>query len=108
MRLSRLEDEVKGKQVRISMTAVGRVEEWLNDAVKSRGAAHLTLIDPDSQSPAEAAKIAEAAALGRTDAIMVGGSVGAAGLLLYETVEKIKQKTDLPVVLFPSSVAGLC
>ena len=90
------------------MTKLGRVEEWLNDAVKSHGAAHLTLIDPDSQSPAEAAKIAEAAALGRTDAIMVGGSVGAAGLLLFETVEKIKQKTDLPVVLFPSSVAGLC
>lgn len=90
------------------MTELGRVEEWLNDAVKNRGAAHLTLIDPDSQRPNEAAQIAEAAALGGTDAIMIGGSVGSAGLLLYETVEKIKQKTDLPTVLFPSSVAGLC
>ncbi|MFB3766239.1 MAG: geranylgeranylglyceryl/heptaprenylglyceryl phosphate synthase [Methanotrichaceae archaeon] len=90
------------------MIAAGRVEEWLNNAVRNRGAAHLTLIDPDSQSPTEAARIAEAAALGETDAIMVGGSVGSAGLLLYDTVEKIKQKTDLPVVLFPSSVAGLC
>lgn len=90
------------------MINAGRVEQWLNDAVKSRGAAHLTLIDPDSQGPIEAAGIAEAASQGGTDAIMVGGSVGASGLLLYETVEKIKEKTDLPVVLFPSSIAGLC
>ena len=39
---------------------------------------------------------------------MVGGSVGAAGVLLHETVREIKEKTDLPVILFPSSVAGLC
>ena len=52
--------------------------------------------------------MAEAAAKGGTDAIMVGGSVGAAGILLHETVEQIKKKTDLPVILFPSSVAGLC
>ncbi len=52
--------------------------------------------------------MARAAAAGGTDAIMVGGSVGAAGVLLHETVERIKEQTDLPVILFPSSVAGLC
>jgi phosphoglycerol geranylgeranyltransferase len=52
--------------------------------------------------------MALAAAKGGTDAIMVGGSVGAAGILLHETVREIKEKTDLPVILFPSSVAGLC
>ncbi len=87
---------------------IGRVEERLARAVESCGAAHLTLIDPDSQSPTKAAEMAEAAARGGTDAIMVGGSVGAAGVLLHETVERIKQKIDLPVILFPSSVAGLC
>ncbi len=90
------------------MIKIGRVEERLIRAVDSCGAAHLTLIDPDTQSPAKAAAMAEAAAGGGTDAIMVGGSVGAAGVLLHETVERIKQKTDLPVILFPSSVAGLC
>jgi phosphoglycerol geranylgeranyltransferase len=87
---------------------IGRVEETLSQTVQKHGAGHLTLIDPDSQKPAQAAIMAEAAAQGGTDAIMVGGSIGAAGIRLYETVEQIKKKTDLPVILFPSSVAGLC
>jgi phosphoglycerol geranylgeranyltransferase len=87
---------------------VGRVEEGLAQAVQHNGAAHLTLIDPDSQAPEQAALIAGAAALGGTDAIMVGGSVGATGVLLYRTVEEIKKRTDLSVILFPSSLAGLC
>jgi len=87
---------------------IGRVEEKLYQTVQKHGAGHLTLIDPDSQKPAQAAIMAEAAMQGGTDAIMVGGSIGAAGIRLYETVEQIKKKTDLPVILFPSSVAGLC
>ncbi|TFH48153.1 MAG: geranylgeranylglyceryl/heptaprenylglyceryl phosphate synthase [Methanothrix sp.] len=86
----------------------GRVEKLLAGAVAERGAGHLTLIDPDSQSPRQAAAMALAAAKGGTDAIMVGGSVGAAGILLHETVREIRELTDLPVILFPSSVAGLC
>ena len=85
----------------------GRVELLLARAAE-RGAGHLTLIDPDSQSPSQAAAIARAATEGCTDAIMVGGSVGAAGVLLHQTVARIKEQTDLPVILFPSSVAGLC
>ena len=69
----------------------GRVELLLAGAVAERGAGHLTLIDPDSQSPRQAAAMALAAAKGGTDAIMVGGSVGAAGILLHETVREIKE-----------------
>ena len=86
----------------------GRVELLLANAVAERGAGHLTLIDPESQSPKQAAAMARAAQQGGTDAIMVGGSVGAAGILLHETVREIRELTDLPVILFPSSVAGLC
>ena len=85
----------------------GRVELLLAEAA-GRGAGHLTLIDPDTQSPSQAAAMARAATEGGTDAIMVGGSVGAAGVLLHDTVTRIKEQTDLPVILFPSSVAGLC
>jgi len=87
---------------------VGRVESLIFEAVENKGAAHLTLIDPDSQEPDIAGIMAKAAAKGGTDAIMVGGSVGSAGSLLVDTVEKIKENTDLPVILFPSSAAGLC
>jgi phosphoglycerol geranylgeranyltransferase len=87
---------------------MGRVEQRLVQAVESHGSAHLTLIDPDSQSPPQSAEIAQAAARGGTDGIMVGGSLGVAGMLLRETVLQIKEKTDLPVILFPSGVSGLC
>jgi len=86
----------------------GRVELLLSQAVQGRGAGHLTLIDPDSQRPEQAAEMAFAAEQGGTDAIMVGGSVGASGMLLYETVRRIKERTGLPVILFPGSAAGLC
>ncbi|OPY49552.1 MAG: Geranylgeranylglyceryl phosphate synthase [Methanosaeta sp. PtaU1.Bin060] len=108
VQLSRPEDEVQGEQDRLEMNIeIGPVEARLIRAVEAQGAAHLTLIDPDSQDPLKAALVAEAAAAGGTDALMVGGSVGAAGLLLYETVEKIKRKTDLPVILFPGGTTGL-
>jgi phosphoglycerol geranylgeranyltransferase len=87
---------------------IGRVEERLIQTIEANGAAHLTLIDPDSQSPSDAARMAEEAALGGTDALMVGGSVGASGSILEETVRQIKARTQLPVILFPSSAAGLC
>ncbi len=87
---------------------IGKVEQHLANAVRNRGAGHLTLIDPDSQDPEKAAEMALAADQGGTDAIMVGGSVGAMGTALRDTVAQIKKKTELPIILFPSSVAGLC
>jgi len=87
---------------------IGPIESFLIKTVKSRGSAHLTLIDPDAQKPEQAGLIAEAACQGGTDAIMVGGSIGATGVLLIDTISQIKKKVDLPVILFPSSIAGLC
>ncbi len=87
---------------------IGPVEEMLAEVAKTTGAAHLALIDPDSQSPEAAGEMAKAAAAGGTDAIMVGGSVGAAGRALEDTVRSIKAESKLPVILFPSGVSGLC
>lgn len=83
------------------------VEERLNRIVEKEGGAHLTLIDPDSQSPEDAGKMAHEAFLGGTDAIMVGGSTGATGSTVEQTVQKIKSVCDLPVILFPGNVGGL-
>jgi phosphoglycerol geranylgeranyltransferase len=87
---------------------IGPVEEMLAKVVKTTGAVHLTLIDPDSQICEVAGRMARAAADGGTDAIMVGGSVGAAGRGLEDTVAAIKEESGLPVILFPSGVSGLC
>ncbi|MDG6243361.1 MAG: geranylgeranylglyceryl/heptaprenylglyceryl phosphate synthase [Methanolobus sp.] len=84
-----------------------QVEEYLNKIVESEGTVHLTLIDPASQSPDQAAEIAHAAALGGTDAIMIGGSTGAGGMILDQTIRKIEEKTDKPKILFPGNAAGV-
>jgi len=83
------------------------VEERLNQIVEKEGAVHLTLIDPDSQLPEVAGKIAAQAASGGTDAIMVGGSTGATGVTVEETVKAIKAACSLPVILFPANAAGV-
>ncbi|MDI6859916.1 MAG: geranylgeranylglyceryl/heptaprenylglyceryl phosphate synthase [Methanocellales archaeon] len=84
-----------------------KVESVLNEVIQRDGAIHLTLIDPDSQAPEEAARIAAGAAAGGTDTIMIGGSLGSVGTQLDETVLAIKKCTKLPTILFPSSMAGL-
>lgn len=83
------------------------MEARLQEIIDKEGKVHLTLIDPASQTPEEAAEIALAAVKGGTDAIMIGGSTGASGTLLDETVIKIKEKVSVPTILFPGSSAGL-
>jgi phosphoglycerol geranylgeranyltransferase len=68
---------------------------------------HLTLLDPDKQVPEEAGKIAHSAKNGGTDGIMVGGSIGVSQENLDATVESIKEKVNLPVILFPGGVTGI-
>lgn len=83
------------------------VEEQLNRIIEKEGAVHLTLLDPDSQAPDQAGKMAREAFLGGTDAIMVGGSMGATGATVEHTVQAIKSACDLPIILFPANAAGL-
>lgn len=84
-----------------------KVEKHLNEIIEKDGVAHLTLIDPDSQTAERSAEIAVDATAGGTDAVMIGGSVGAGGSLLDQAVLAIKERTDLPTILFPSGVSGL-
>ncbi len=86
---------------------MGKVEKHLKNIIARDGAAHLTLIDPAKQEPNVAGEIASEAAKAGTDGIMVGGSTHAGGNLLDDTVASIKKATDLPVILFPASEAGV-
>lgn len=67
---------------------------------------HFTLIDPDKQPPAQAAKIAKDCASYGTDAIMIGGST-AGRTHVDETAAAIKEAVDLPIILFPGSSGGI-
>ena len=83
------------------------MEAHLQKIIDQEGKVHLTLLDPASQMAERAADMALAAVEGGTDAIMIGGSTGASGILLDETVLKIKEKVNVPTILFPGSAAGL-
>lgn len=74
---------------------------------RSRGRLHMTLIDPDKQTPEEARKLAADAATAGTDAIMVGGSTGVTQAKVDATVLAIKEAAKVPTILFPASAANL-
>ncbi|MBR9707673.1 MAG: geranylgeranylglyceryl/heptaprenylglyceryl phosphate synthase [Candidatus Diapherotrites archaeon] len=62
------------------------------------------LIDPPDQEPEQAGKMAKVAEENGADFINIGGSVGAQGVLLDETIKQIKENCNLPAVIFPGGV----
>ncbi len=68
---------------------------------------HMTLLDPEEQGSDAAANIARSAQDIGTDAIMLGGSTGVTQELLDSTVMKIKERVDLPVILFPTTASAI-
>ncbi len=81
------------------------VEEYLNKTLEDHKL-HVTLIDPDEQSPEEAVDIAKQAQDAKTDAILVGGSITNQEELDL-TVKALKENIDLPVILFPGNITGV-
>ena len=83
-----------------------KVKKYILETLKKHKM-HMTLIDPDKQSPEESAAIALRASRAGTDAIMVGGSTGVTQENLDETCERIKRSCKLPVIFFPSGAHAL-
>jgi phosphoglycerol geranylgeranyltransferase len=75
--------------------------------IRSQTRLHITLIDPDKQSPMAAGRIAQSAARAGSDAIMIGGSSRLTRREVNLTVEHIKAATTLPTVLFVSSAEAV-
>lgn len=90
------------------MPSMGRIEKYYWEKVHSQGSMLFTLIDPDKCFLDNAAKLAKTSYEAGADAILVGGSIGAQGAVLDDTVQKIKEAVgDIPVVLFPGNISGL-
>lgn len=83
-----------------------KVWSYLNRIVNDEGVVHLTLIDPDPahQTPTQAGQLASLATEAGSDAIMVGGSTS---LEVDETVAAIKDRTEVPIILFPGNITGI-
>lgn len=86
----------------------GRVEKYLKSKIRKDGAIHLTLIDPEKAPPETAAETARRAEKDRTTAIMVGGSTVTSTQQLEDTVKAIKKTVEVPVILFPNNITGIC
>jgi phosphoglycerol geranylgeranyltransferase len=81
------------------------VENYIRESLKDHKI-HLTLLDPEEQSPEVAVKIAIEAVSGGTDGIMLGGSTSDS-TELDATAKALKQNVDVPIILFPGNISGV-
>lgn len=82
-----------------------KVENYIKNALKDHKI-HLTLLDPEEQSPEEAVKIAQEAVSGGTDGIMLGGSTTQSDEL-DATAKALQENIDVPIILFPGNITGV-
>ena len=68
---------------------------------------HFALLDPEDQTPEDAADKAKLAEKAGSKAVMVGGSTLASSEQVDKTVRAIKKGCKLPVILFPSGAKFL-
>ncbi len=85
-----------------------KTQKYIQDVLSRDGAMLFVLIDPcDHPSSEKAAETAEQACNGGADLVLVGGSIGAQGALLDDTTKRIKEKVNVPIVLFPGNIATI-
>ena len=85
----------------------GKVYSKLVSQLKEEAGQLFLVIDPPNQSPELAGKVCAIAQKAGVSAIAVGGSLGAQGKLLDDTLDAIKSKCNLPTILFPGNIATL-
>ena len=84
----------------------GKTEKYILKRIEETGGILSIIIDPvDYPSKEKAIETGLAAHRAGADIIAVGGSIGAQGELLDTVTKGIKEKADVPVVLFPGNIA---
>ena len=84
-----------------------KIEKYLRNEIRIRGAAHLSLLDPLNTPLNELSNISAAIEKAGSSGIMVGGSTICDTTFLNLFVSTIKNSTRLPVILFPNNISGL-
>jgi phosphoglycerol geranylgeranyltransferase len=86
---------------------LGRVEKYLLEKIAAEKTIHITLIDPENITPAQASLVAKNSKNSGTAAIMIGGSTFVSQNHLDAVVKAIKNVVDIPTILFPNNVSGI-
>ncbi len=83
--------------------------EYIINKINNEGALHFSLIDPDPlrQGPIKAAKMAKYAEEAGTDAILIGGSTVFDQGFVDKTILAIKEKVDVPIIIFPGGISNI-
>lgn len=91
----------------VLLNRVGKTFQKIVSEIENKKGVAFLVIDPPNQSTQAAGTVCKTAQETGFSAIAVGGSVGAQGELLDETIRIIKENCSLPVVLFPGNIATL-
>jgi phosphoglycerol geranylgeranyltransferase len=86
---------------------LGRVEKYLLEKIKAEGSIHMTLIDPEKMTPAQASRVAENSKINGTSAMMIGGSTFVSQVHLDDVIKAIRRIVKIPIVLFPNNITGI-
>ena len=86
---------------------LGRVEKYLLEKITAEGAVHITLVDPERITSAQASRVAENSKISGTSAVMIGGSTFVSQAHLDDVVKAIKRVVKIPTILFPNNVTGI-
>jgi len=76
----------------------------LLEKARLKGGGYFVLIDPDTRPAAELKNFVREMCACGVDAILVGGSL-IIGAGFHETLEAVKAESNVPVIIFPGSVA---
>jgi len=74
------------------------VSKYISEILERGRIVHITLIDPEKQRPLQTVKLAKIAESENTDLIMVGGSSHLYSNIIAETIKKVKENINLPIV----------
>lgn len=82
------------------------VYETLQEVRQRRGAGFLVLLDPDRLETEQLTNLGERCAQSDVDALLVGSSL-LLSLRFQEVLEKIKERVELPLIIFPGNMAQI-
>ena len=85
---------------------MGKIENYIRDGISRKEGLLFALIDPvDYKTPQEAIASGIVSSESGADIVLIGGSMGAQGELLDTVAKGIKDKSSVPVVLFPGNIS---